>query len=195
MTSHYPDEDETRSRLAKIRAQRGSPERLAQLEALRAAEAQEARRIASSRSGRMTPENSVSYFGHPWSYWFSMRDAGMKHIAETSHRSRLTTYADLWKGVVSEVGEEAGDPWRQLPMLLGYISDEHHDAVGAIPTAVVVYDLADGHPGPGFFRLAAHYGLLPGADAPSLGEDWTQMTDRQQIFWDQQVTQVFAHFL
>jgi hypothetical protein len=123
-----------------------------------------------------------------------MRDAGMEHIAEWSRRCELTTYADLWSGIVARVGSDAGDPWRQLPMLLGYISDEHHEAVGAIPTAVVVYDLADKHPGPGFFRLAASYGLLPDEDAPALGEEWTEMTDRQRAFWDEQVAALFAHF-
>ena len=123
-----------------------------------------------------------------------MRDAGIEHIAEWSARSELTTYADLWSGIVSRVGSVAGEPWRQLPMLLGYISDALHQAVGAIPTAVVVYDLADKHPGPGFFRLAASYGLLADEDAPAFGEEWTQMTDRQRTFWDQQIATVFAHF-
>jgi hypothetical protein len=123
-----------------------------------------------------------------------MREAGMEHIAETSHEQHLSTYAGMWKGIVDRVGEEAGDPWRQLPMLLGYISDEYLEVLGALPTAVVVYDLADKHPGPGFFRLAAYHGLLSEGDAPTPGEEWLQMTDRQRAFRDEQVARIFSHF-
>jgi hypothetical protein len=164
------------------------------IEALRLAEQEETRRIAASRSGRRTPENSSSYFGHPWPFWFDMRSAAYDHIAESAGRGQPTNYSDLWAAVFTRLGKTVGDPWRQLPMLLGYVSDEYHKEVGAIPTAIVLYDLADQYPGPGFFRLAASYGLLQESNAPAFGEDWTGMTEVQRTFWIGQKEAVFSHF-
>ncbi len=194
MSGAFPDEDETRERLAVIRAFRGSPQRRTMTEALRKAERDEAHRIHASRSGRKTPENSSSFFGHAWPFWFDMRTSAYEHIAESARQRLRTRYSDLWSAVLKSLGEGVGDPWRQLPVLLGYVSDEYHEAVGAIPTAIVVYDLEDEHPGPGFFRLAASYGLLPDEDAPPLGEDWVEMTNVQGEFWVSQEHKVFSYF-
>jgi hypothetical protein len=70
-------------------------------------------------SGRKTPENSTSYFGHPWPEWFAMRDAGAECIIASARRGETTTYHKLWSQIESVLGVSLGTSWRQMPNLLG----------------------------------------------------------------------------
>ena len=94
--TYIPDEDEIRERLRQIRAKRGSPERLAELEALQQEKDRAVRRKKAAASGRKSPENSSSMFGHPWPVWFQMRDTAMEVIAEATAKGDLVHYGELW---------------------------------------------------------------------------------------------------
>lgn len=149
------------------------------------------RQHSETWTGRKTPDNSDSYFGHTWPEWFAMRDAGAAIILEHGRKRRYMTYPQLWAGVRTRVGFEIGHPWRQVPSLLEYISDYTFEEIGLFVTALVV----DGDPltGPseGFFRLAAQRGALSESDAPPTGIPWTGMTARQRVFWEEQVARIF----
>jgi hypothetical protein len=188
--AYVPDEDEIRERLRAIRAKRGSPERLAEIDAVKREEVRAERRKLAAASGRKTSDNSSSMYGHPWPEWFQMRDTAMELIAEAARNRDYIRYGDLWKGIERRLGKDLGDRWLQMPNLLGYVSDHFHNEIGALPTAVVV---SQGQPKPeqGFFRLAAWEGYLPDADAPTEGEDWSGMSPRQDAFWRDQVAAVF----
>jgi hypothetical protein len=149
------------------------------------------RRHSNSWTGRKSPNNSASYFGHTWPEWFGMRDAGAAMILEHGRTRRYLTYPQLWAGIRKRVGFDIGHPWRQVPSLLEYISDYTFEEIGLFVTALVV----DGNPltGPseGFFRLAAARGALPETDAPPTGIPWTGMSARQRAFWEDQVAKIF----
>lgn len=120
-----------------------------------------------------------------------MRDAGSTIILEHARARQFLTYPQLWAGVRTRVGFDIGHPWRQIPILLEYISDYTFEEIGLFVTALVV----DGDPGigpsEGFFRLAAQRGALPKADAPPTGIPWTGITARQRSFWENQVARIF----
>ena len=189
----YPDEEETRARLERIRAKRGSPERLAQIAAQKAEESRKHRLRAAAASGRKTPENSTEMFGHSWPFWFQMRDTSLEIIGSFARRRSYVTYGQLWDTLIARLGNEVGDSWRQLPILLGHVCDEYHEKVGALPTAIVISQ-GETHPEAGFFRMAASHGYLNEADAPPAGEVWNQMTENQKAFWKAQVQAVYEHF-
>ncbi|MGP0032124.1 MAG: hypothetical protein ACLPVF_16665 [Acidimicrobiales bacterium] len=189
--TYVPDEDETRERLRRIRAERGSPEQLARLEALKQQAEENERRKKAAASGRKNPDNSTSMYGHPWPYWFQMRDTAMEVISEAAAKGELVHYGDLWKEIERRLGANLGDRWIQMPNLLGYVSDHFHEEIGALPTAVVVSQGTPPKPEQGFFMLAVARGYLPQADAPREGEDWKVMTPRQEAFWEEQVLTVF----
>jgi hypothetical protein len=192
--TYYPDEERTRRRLADLRAGRNSPVRQAQIAAL-VAKAAAKRTTKESGSGRKTPENSTTYFGHSWDLWHRMRDAGIAHIEECARQRGKTTYGEIWSSVGAAVGEDIGNPYRQIGHLMGHIAVHAHETTSdAILTALVVHEAGDDNPGPGFFRLAASWGILSAADAPQEGENWTEMTPRQRAFWKEQVEAVYRHY-
>ena len=191
-----PDDEARDRRLAAIRARRGSPERLARIEAMQAAKAPKpASPSASTGTGKKTPENSSSFFGHPWPEWFAMRDAGYEHLVERARERRMTTYGELWDAVAEKVGVDLGNPWRQIDHLLGYIGEAAYEKDGVTPTALVTYP-GDGDvgPGPGYFQLAVSLGLFPARDAPSKPSAWKEMTDGQRQFWETQRDLMFERF-
>jgi hypothetical protein len=149
------------------------------------------RRRSDSWTGRKTPDNSDSFFGHTWPEWFAMRDAGADIILEHARRQRYLTYPELWAGVRTRVGFDIGHPWRQIPILLEYISDNTFELIGLFVTAIVVDGGPESGPSEGFFRLAASRGALPEADAPPTGESWAGMTGPQRTFWENQVSRIF----
>jgi hypothetical protein len=192
--SYHPDEDATRRRISEMRARWEKPEFAARNAARRAPQMTEKRGKKSSKDRhRKTPENSTTFFGHSWPLWHRMRDAGIVHIAACAKESRTTTYAELWSAIQKQVSEDIGRPFRQIRALAGTIANHAHDTHEPMLTALVVHE-GDGHPGPGFFRLAAQRGLLPEADFPSEEEEWTAITPNQQAFWESQVNAVFAQF-
>ena len=119
------------------------------------------RQGSNSWTGRKTPDNSDSFFGHTWPEWFAMRDAGAAIILEHARAGEYLTYPELWAGVRSRVGFEIGDPWRQVPILLEYISDYTFEDIGLFVTALVVDGTPANGPSEGFFRLAGQRGALP----------------------------------
>jgi hypothetical protein len=149
------------------------------------------RRRSDSWTGRKTPENSDSFFGHAWPEWFAMRDSGAAIILEHARARQFLTYPELWAGVRSRMGFEIGHPWRQIPILLEYISDYTFEEIGLFVTAIVVDGAPQNGPSEGFFRLAAQRGALPEADAPPTGVLWKGMTARQRAFWEEQVSGIF----
>jgi hypothetical protein len=187
--------DEVRiQRLAEIRARRGSAERLAHIDQLATAKAN-TKKTPSSAGNRKTPENSTEMFGHPWPFWFRMRDVGLDFLNARARLHKTASYGELWDAITLELGEDCGNAWRQRPNLLGYIAERGYQDTGFIPTALVVYrddDEGDEHPGPGFFRLAVTLGALTADQAPAAGEEWTVMTEQQREFWQVQVHGMYS---
>ena len=142
-------------------------------------------------SGRKTPQNSDTYFGHSWPEWSEMVDVGIAYLIECAKRHRTAAYGELWEAIEKVLGRDIGNSWRQMPQLLGYISERSFEGVGLFLTALVVDDVPDGHPEQGFFRLAAKRGALPEREAPRMGEPWT-ITSTQRRFWEEQVAAIFA---
>jgi hypothetical protein len=196
MRSEEPADLARLRRLAEIRAQRGTAARLAAIEVIRSAKPALVGGGAAVSTGRKTPENSSDMFGHPWPLWFQMRDIGYDHIAARAREREKTTYAELWDAINTGVGQDLGNHWRQLPNLLGYIGDLSHGKIRLIVTALVIYQEADEHPGPGFFRLAASHDLMPVEEAPPAGKDneWKGMTPYQRAFWNGHCEALFNYF-
>ena len=193
MTFDHP-EDRREKRLAEIRARRGTPERLAKIAELELV--QPRRKTPKPSVGhRKTPENSSSFFGHPWPEWFEMRDAAFSFLCVCARERRLASYHEIWTTVGAKLGKDLGNHWRQLPHLLGHVSERSLEESGILATALVVYDPGDASsgPGPGFFSLAVSLGLLAPADGQQDAETWT-MSDRQRTFWRQQVDAMFDRF-
>jgi hypothetical protein len=146
----------------------------------------------ASTNGRRTPENSTSYFGHSWPVWFEMRDAGIAHIRSCAQHRQTTTYGAVWAAVEGRLGQNLGNSWRQLPNLLGHISEHVYDESGVLLTALVIYEEGDDSRGDGFFRLAASVGAIRQEHSPPVGVPWLGMTSDQRDFWEAQVAAVFA---
>ena len=70
------------------------------------------------------------------------------------------TYPQLWSGVRTRVGFEIGDPWRQIPILLEYISDFTYEDIGLFVTALVVDGAPQNGPSEGFFRARGSAGSV-----------------------------------
>jgi hypothetical protein len=191
--AYFPDEDRTRRRLADLRAGRDSPVRQAQIAALVATASAKSVSIGSG-SGRRTPENSTTYFGHSWDMWYRMRDAGIAHLEECARQKVKTTYGEVWSSVGVQVGEDIGSPYRQVRQLMGHIAARSRETGDAILTALVVHEKGDDNPGRGFFTLAARWGLLAPEDVPETSDDGTGMTPRQRAFWEEQVQAVYLHY-
>ena len=139
------------------------------------------RRRSDSLTGRKTPDNSDSYFGHTWPEWFAIRDAGAHIILDHARRRQYLTYPQLWAGVRTRMSFEIGHPWRQIPILLEYISDYAFEEIGLFVTAIVVDGDPLNGPSEGFFRLAAQRGALPEADAPPMGVPWKGITASENV--------------
>jgi hypothetical protein len=103
----------------------------------------------------------------------------------------MTAYGDLWSAIEHRLARDLGSSRRQLPNLLGHISEHFYDETGLMLTALVVHDAGDEHPGEGFFREVARLGALPEGDAPPAGRPWTGMTRVQTEFWKTQVRLLF----
>ena len=69
---------------------------------------------------------------------FAMRDAGASIILEHARRRQYLTYPQFWAGVRTRSGFDIGHPWRQIPILLEYISDYAFEDIGLFMTAFVV---------------------------------------------------------
>jgi hypothetical protein len=161
-----------------------------ELERTRAVERQ---REALKRSGRRTPGNSPDMFGHPWPVWFAMRDAVLDHVKVCASERRLTSYGETWAVVQATLGADLGNPWRQIPSLLGYVSVAAYPELDLIPTALVVAPDSDDEPGPGFFRIAAELGALDDSESPPEGESWV-MSEAQRTYWQANVQGMFDRF-
>ena len=186
-------EDARARRVAEIRLLRGTPERLQRIAELEQKKNRPKSKSTSGKGGRKTPENSSAMFGHPWPVWFEMRDAASAHFRECASEQRTTSYTELWRAINEAIGEDLGDHWRQLPILLGFVAEHSFNDLGLISTALVVHQEGDDEPGPGFFRIAAELGALPEADAPPKGVDW-RITERQRDFWQSSVDGMFERF-
>jgi hypothetical protein len=125
-----------------------------------------------------------------------VRDARRGHrcIAQCARERRTTTYHELWPAIGVLLGLDLGNPWRQMPHLLGYISEHSYEDYRLLLTALVVEDGPVAQPGEGFFRLAASMGLLPERAAPPEGVPWRGMTVAQRAFWEGQVEAIFTRF-
>jgi len=101
---------------------------------------------------------------------------------------------ELWPAAELRLGVSLGNPWRQIPNLLGHISEQAHEDHGLLLSALVVEEGLAPQPGEGFFRLAAALGLLAERDSPAPSVPWQGMTHAQRAFWEEQVSAIFAHF-
>ena len=150
-------------------------------------QAQQSDSKSSSGTGRKTPENSDSYFDHPWPEWFDMR---CRHHAHCQS-GREAGEDDLRRAVGRdrrdhrEGSRQSALPIAKSPRLhreQGLRGDEprHSALVDVMMTPLSCLAGA-------FFRLAADLGVLPEVDAPPVGEDWLGMTSPQREFWEGQV--------
>jgi hypothetical protein len=122
-----------------------------------------------------------------------MCDSGRDLILERVKSRRFVTYPELWTGIEAMLQRDIGHPWRQIPLLLEYISDRTYEEIGLFLTAMVI-DPELGGPSEGFFRLAAARGALPERDAPETGVTWSGMTTNQKEFWQEQAQKIFERF-
>lgn len=195
MAEFYADDRARESRLAAIRARRGTPERDAKIAEI-AEQKQKAavKKKAASTTVKKTRENSDQYHGHSWDEWDQMRDAGLELIKQHAAKREFVTYTQLWGHTVEKLGKELGNSYFQLPALLEHITVKGFDETELMVSALVsTADGPDPSPGSGMFALAVSKGLLPEADAPQGGKDWV-MTESQRVFWQQQVDALFAKF-
>ena len=146
----------------------------------------------ASRSGKKTPENSDTYFGHSWPEWFAMRDAGIAIIEERGAQGSTITYPELWEAIAGRLGRHLESVQYEVPALLEGIDEESGMDARFLLTALVV----DGYtaiPSEGFFRLAERRNLLAPGDTPPPGQAGRRsLSPAQRKFWEDQVAGVFA---
>lgn len=211
MTEESPGARRAR-RLAEARAQRGTPERQAQVEALLRAKAEAAaaarptRSSSGSRSSTGTrapraprapkpaPDPASLQPGHALPVWMAMRGVALAHLDACAKAHRLTTAGEVWQLVKDSRAEELGDPRYQLPKLLDYVVTKSLQDHGLLASALIVDPARGDEPGPDFFRTAVKRGQLDAAHAPPLADAGWTMTDDQRAFWDLQVESLYARF-
>lgn len=188
-------EDRRQRRMEEVRALRGTAERetkIAEIEAERAAAAS-GKKQRSNNSGRVTRENSSTYFGHPWSEWDAMVDAGYEVLSAYARAQETVPYGSLWGEVSARLGTDIGKSHLQLRALLNHVQERAlQELPDVLLTGLVVRDDGSG-PSEGFFRLAVAAGLLGDEHDPPVGEPW-KMNDAQRAFWQGQVAAVFDRF-
>ncbi len=123
-----------------------------------------------------------------------MRNAGRDCLVEYAQRNCFITYHDLWAAIGLRLRADLGNPWRQMPNLLGAISEQSYEDHHVLLTALVIEDGPVQQPSEGFFRLAAAMRLLPERDAPPQGVPWRGMTPAQRGFWIAQVQAIYELF-
>ena len=123
-----------------------------------------------------------------------MKHAGEIFLEGRARRNMFATYDEFWSAVRRQVGDRAGNPWRQIPQLLRQIGEDSIRDTGLALGAIVVADEPDPHPSEGFFRLAAREGILAESEAPDPGAEWNRMTRPQREFWQDQVTRIFGRY-
>ena len=145
----------------------------------------------TSKSGRKTPENSDTYYGHPWPEWFDMRNAGIAILRECGERRHLITYPDLWVAINERLDKHLDSSQRKVSALLNWIDQDSGIDARFMLTALVI----DGHtdiPSEGFFRLAERKHLLSASDSPPAGQAGRrELSPAQRRFWDEQKNGVF----
>ena len=153
----------------------------------------------------------------PWKWWQSEQRAQdsreqrdvlrtqLERVVRDARRGRLlhrregqggreATYGELWGALEERLGRDLGNPHYQLPSLLGYVALEGFERTNLVLTALVIYEGRPDQPGDGFFRLAAGLGIFDEKDAPEIGQEWSQMTPAQEVFWETQVAGLFKFF-
>ena len=78
----------------------------------------------TSTSDKKTPENSDTFYGHPWAEWFAMRDAGITILRERGAGRRLITYPELWEAIETRLGKDLGNSQWKISRLLEDIDEE-----------------------------------------------------------------------
>src|ERR1035437_5464912 len=114
---------------------------------------------------RRTPENTETYYGHPWPEWLQMEEIGRQYIVEKARRRQTTKYGEMWAAIESAMGQDIGQFRLQMPNLLRRLAETSLDEFGLVVTALVVYDQLPEYPGEGLFQLAVREGLLPEREA------------------------------
>ena len=150
----------------------------------------EAKFKGTSNSDRKTPENSDTFYGHPWVEWFAMRDAGIAILRDRGAVRRLITYPELWEAIETRLGKELGSSQWKVSRLLEDIDEESGLDAQFILTALVV-DARTGEPSEGFLRLASKRHLLAEKDTPPIGQAGQKLTPEQRRFWEDQKAGVF----
>ena len=200
-------------RLAEARAQRGTPERQAQVDAMLQAKAasdtaatQQATRPARARSApgtrapraprtpRQAPDPSTRQPGHALPVWIQMRTVALAHLEACARAGELTSPDAVWQVVKDSRTEELGNPRYQLPKLLGYVETKSLADTGLLASALIVQPDRGNEPSAEFFRLAHKRGLISDDDAPPATDAGWTMSEAQREFWQSQVDAMFERF-
>lgn len=127
-------------------------------------------------------------FGRSDSEWELFLDNAITILKGEAARRGMTSYSKLNTELVRQTRQPAFDfslerDRTAMGRLLGQVVEQTRAENGAMLSAIVTY--IDGtDPGPGFFKLATHLGLLP----PSVTKD------HKLAFWSQQVARVHDYY-
>jgi len=127
-------------------------------------------------------------FGRSDDEWDLLLDNAITVLKEEAGRRGMTSYSKLSTELVRRTGQPAFDfslerDRAAMGRLLGQVVEQTRAENGGMLSAIVTY--IDGtDPGPGFFKLATHLGLLP--PSPTKEDKLT--------FWSQQVARLHDYY-
>jgi hypothetical protein len=120
--------------------------------------------------------------------WVRLTREGLRFLVERARLGQLTTYTEMNTVLHNRTGirafdfEQAGER-AAMGELLGRINDLERPESGHMISALVRY-LDENDAGPGFYRLAQEYGMLPA----------TASAEEKLVFWATEVHAVYAHY-
>src|SRR6201995_3746899 len=120
-------------------------------------------------------------YGRTEAEWERLTDAGLKFLVEQARMERTTTYTELDIVLHGRTRLRRFDFALDLDRaamghLLGLIVDRERPESGHMISSIVIY-LGENDTGPGFYKLAQEYGLLP----------WGASADEKLAFWSGEV--------
>lgn len=127
-------------------------------------------------------------YGRSDAEWDRLTDEGLRFLRERARLERTTSYTELNATLHNRTGARLFDfsldvERAAMGHLLGCIVERDRPESGHMISALVSY-LGENDAGPGFFKLAQQYGLLPrGAGA-----------DAKLTFWSSEVAAIYQHY-
>jgi hypothetical protein len=122
-------------------------------------------------------DQNTHHYEVPLEDWYRVRQQAYDMIEYAAHKQQMISYTEL----VAELDHITDPHSRALALILGQIQEQCHNEDKGLLPAIVVFKNDPTNVGLGFFRMAKE-----------LGYQFSDTPHGRDVFWLDQVRQVFA---